>query len=30
VAPGKFVEVDVEATDFVQANDTVIIRQRRI
>jgi polysaccharide export outer membrane protein len=30
VAPGKFVEVEVEATDFVQPNDTVIIRQRRI
>ena len=30
VAPGKFVEVDVEATDFVRPNDTVIIRQRRI
>ena len=30
VTPGAFVEVDVSPTDFVQANDTIIIRQRRI
>jgi polysaccharide export outer membrane protein len=30
VAPGSFVEVDVTLTDFVQANDTIIVRQRRI
>jgi polysaccharide export outer membrane protein len=30
VTPGTFVEVDVSPTDFVQANDTIIIRQRRI
>jgi polysaccharide export outer membrane protein len=30
VNPGKFVEVDVNVTDFVQPNDTIIIRQRRI
>jgi polysaccharide export outer membrane protein len=30
VTPGAFVEVDVSPTDFVQANDTIIVRQRRI
>jgi polysaccharide export outer membrane protein len=25
-----FVEIDVALTDFVQANDTIIVRQRRI
>ena len=30
VSPGTFVEVDVKVTDFVQANDTIIVRQRRI
>jgi polysaccharide biosynthesis/export protein len=30
VAPGTFEEVDVRLTDFVQANDTIIVRQRRI
>jgi polysaccharide export outer membrane protein len=30
VSPGQFVEVDVKVTDFVQPNDTIIVRQRRI
>jgi polysaccharide export outer membrane protein len=30
VSPGKFVEMDVQSTDYVQANDTIIVRQRRI
>ena len=30
VSPGQFVEVDVKVTDFVQPNDTIMIRQRRI
>jgi polysaccharide export outer membrane protein len=30
VAPGKFEEIDVRLTDFVQANDTIVVRQRRI
>lgn len=30
VKPGKFEEVDAQLTDFVQANDTIIVRQRRI
>lgn len=30
ITPGEFIEVDVRPTDFVQANDTIIIRQRRI
>lgn len=30
VAPGKFEEVEVKLTDFVEANDTIIVRQRRI
>jgi polysaccharide export outer membrane protein len=30
VAPGRFEEVDVRQTDFVQPNDTIIVRQRRI
>lgn len=29
-APGEFVEVEVKLTDFVKANDTIIVRQRRI
>jgi polysaccharide biosynthesis/export protein len=28
--PGTFVEVEVKLTDFVQANDTIVVRQRRI
>lgn len=30
VAPGKFDEIDVKLTDYVQPNDTVIVRQRFI
>jgi polysaccharide export outer membrane protein len=30
IGPGKFEEIDVKLTDFVQANDTIIVRQRRI
>jgi polysaccharide export outer membrane protein len=30
VGPGEFVEVDVTLTDFVEPNDTIIVRQRRI
>jgi polysaccharide export outer membrane protein len=29
-SPGEFVEVEVKLTDFVKANDTIIVRQRRI
>jgi polysaccharide export outer membrane protein len=30
LTPGQFDEVDVKLTDYVQANDTIIVRQRRI
>jgi polysaccharide export outer membrane protein len=29
-SPGTFIEVEVKITDFVQPNDTIIVRQRRI
>ena len=30
VSPAQFIEIDVKLTDFVEANDTIIVRQRRI
>jgi polysaccharide export outer membrane protein len=30
IATGQFEEIEVRLTDFVQANDTIIVRQRRI
>jgi polysaccharide export outer membrane protein len=30
VSPGQFEEIEVRLTDYVQANDTLIVRQRRI